>query len=395
MPVSIEKTKLSDIVEKIKVLIVDDSSIMRKLISKIITDDPSFEVVDTAMNGLFALKKIKKFSPDIVLCDLEMPGMDGIEFLKMRNSLDITTPVIVISSLGKSKPEIIFRTIELGACDFIIKPSGSISMDIEVLAEEIRSKIRYYHKKNTITPKQKEIIEAEELKHAEQLLKETDKRSVAIGQAIPRVIENKLSLDEKIKSIRKLKVLAIGISTGGPNALRTILPCFPQNFPLPILIVQHMPPGFTKEFANGLNDICKMKVQEAADGLIAEPGNIYISPGDFHLMIDNEGSRIRLKLDSSPQFDGHRPSVGMLFKSVLTCFGNESINVIMTGMGKDGAFYISELSKNGAIALAQSEASCVVFGMPKVAIEMGGIDEIISLDNLPQRIMELVRLIGT
>jgi two-component system chemotaxis response regulator CheB len=282
----------------------------------------------------------------------------------------------------------------MGACDFIIKPSGSISMDIEMLAEEIRSKIHYYHRKNTITPKQKEVIEAEELKHSEQLLSGKEYSSTYSRSVTPKVVVQKLSLDDKLSAMHKIKIVSIGISTGGPNALRAILPIFPEDFPLPILIVQHMPPGFTKEFANGLNDICKMKVQEASDNLLILPGNIYISPGDFHMTLETDTYGAKIKLDSSPHFDGHRPSVGVLFKSILAVFGIESINVIMTGMGKDGAFYINELSKRGAIALAQSESSCVVYGMPKVAIEMGGIDEIIPLDNIAQRIIELVKRKG-
>lgn len=373
--------------EKIKVLVVDDSSIMRKLIAKIVSDDPKLEVVDTAMNGLFALKKIKKFSPDIVLLDLEMPGMNGLDFLKMRKELVIDTPVIVISSLGKNQPELVFKTIEMGASDFVIKPSGSISMDIENLAEEIRSKIHFYHKKNVLSPKQKEIIEQEELKHAQSLLNEANENKVHIED---NIVTTKATLEEKLKSINEIKLIAIGISTGGPNALRNILPDFPISFPVPIIIVQHMPPGFTKEFAKGLDDICQLNVVEAKDNEEIEDGKIYIAPGDSHVGVSFNGRKMQINLDSSPPINGHKPSVGFLFNSIKDNIAKNCISVIMTGMGRDGANEITELSKKGAITIAQSGNTCVVFGMPKVAIENGGIDEVIPLDKITDRIIEIV-----
>ncbi len=376
---------------KVKVLVVDDSSIMRKLISKIVSEDPELEVVDTAMNGLFALKKIKKFGPDVVLCDLEMPGMNGIEFLKMRKELGIQTPVIVVSSLGKSQPEIIFKTMSMGASDFIIKPSGAISMDIETLAEEIRSKIHYYHRSNILTVEQKKKIEQEELKHSEAILQEYHLQSVK-SQSTP-VIPKK-SLEEKISKIKKIKAICIGISTGGPNALRKILPLFPKNFPLPIFIVQHMPEGFTKEFASGLDEICKMTAQEARDGLIAKPGNIYIAQGNRHLVLKGSSKEIYMGINQEPHCNGHRPSAGVLFLSSKDVLGEECISIIMTGMGKDGAKEINELSAVGAITIAQSANTCVVYGMPKVAVEQGGIDIILPLDDIVPKIQLLIKEIG-
>lgn len=376
--------------EKIKVLVVDDSSIMRKLITKIISTDNDLEVVDTAMNGLFALKKIKKYCPDVVLLDIEMPGMDGIEFLKMRNELGITTPVIVISSLGKSKPETIFRTMELGASDFIIKPSGSISLDIENMSEEIVSKVHYYHKRNLFPSHHCfEIGKKIEYDSSKKLIDEIDKNIISKPSS-----PSTKDITEKIKRIKRIRVLAIGISTGGPNALRTILPRFKKDFPLPILIVQHMPPGFTFEFAKGLNEICTLNVREACDNDEISAGNVYIAPGNRHLEIVYSGLNPRVYLDDSPAYNGHKPSAGKLFNSIKQIYGNEAIALIMTGMGKDGAKAINDLSAIGALTIAQSEETCVVFGMPKVAIEEGGIDKIVDLEKIPDTIFEFLNLVG-
>lgn len=362
---------------------------MRKLITKIVTDDPELNVVDTAMNGLFALKKLKKHNPDVVLLDLEMPDMDGLGFLRMREELGITTPVIVISSLGSTHPEMVFATIAMGASDFIIKPSGSISLDIETLAEEIRSKIHYYHKKNVLTPTQLKEIEKEEAKRSALWLKGVE--DTIQMQAREQKVIVKKHLEEKIDDITDLDLIAIGISTGGPNALRTILPEFNKDFPLPILVVQHMPPGFTAEFAKGLDDICPMQVFEAKDGMILEPSKIYIAPGNLHMCIKLSGSLLKIELEDTSPINSHKPSVEKLFQSILQTSGQNSLNIIMTGMGKDGANAITDLSKAGAICLAQSEESCVVFGMPKVAIEYGGIDEIITLRKIPDRIHHILK----
>ena len=361
---------------------------MRKLISKIVTDDPELSVVDTAMNGLFALKKLKKHNPDVVLLDLEMPDMDGIGFLRMREELGISTPVIVISSMGSTHPEMVFATIAMGASDFIIKPSGSISLDIDTLAEEIRSKIHYYYKKNTRTPNQLKEIDKEEAKRSAQWLKGVED-TIKIKSREEKIIVKK-HLEEKINDIKKLELISIGISTGGPNALRTILPYFKKSFPLPILIVQHMPPGFTAEFAKGLDDICPMQVCEAQDGMIVEPHKIYIAPGDLHMCVRLSGSLLKIELEDTPAINSHRPSVEKLFQSILNTCSNNSLNIIMTGMGKDGANGITDLSKAGAICFAQSQESCVVFGMPKVAIEYGGIDEILSLRQIPERVYQIL-----
>lgn len=391
--------------DKIKVLVVDDSSLMRKLISKIVNSDPQMEVVDTAMNGVFALQKIQKHNPDIILLDIEMPEMDGLEFLRKRREFDISTPVIVLSSLGRSKPHITMQSLDLGAKDFIMKPSGTISMDIETISEEIIAKIKYFHQKDPQRaqkfsipseimhshPMERTIDKTEEVKRADFVRASSQtavKESVSID---PYLVEkHKEEMEKKLSLLHSINIVGIGISTGGPNALRQILPEFPKDFNLPILIVQHMPPGFTKEFAMGLNEICSLDVKEAEDEEPIKKGTIYIAPGDKHMIVGGKEGNARIILTDGPLSCGHKPSVEELFISMAKTYQNKSLAIIMTGMGKDGANGIKHIYQKGGITLAQDETSCVVFGMPKVAIMMGGIDEVISLKDIPNRVLKII-----
>ena len=374
-------------------LVVDDSSLMRKLISKIVESDPALKVIDTAMNGIFALKKIEKHDPDIILLDIEMPEMDGIEFLKKCRELDIDIPVIILSSLGKNRPEITLKCLDLGAKDFIIKTSGTISLDIDSIQPEIISKIKFFYREHP-----KHFLKKDKLKKTLEEMSQKDISLMVEASKEKEEIEFKetplsLDLEKKIKSIPSLEVLTIGISTGGPHALRKIMPFFPSNFPLPILIVQHMPVGFTAEFANNLNEICELIVKEAEDNEIMMPGTVYISPGDKHLLVRTDQINKYISLSNDPPINGHKPSVEPLFDSATEAFKNKLISIIMTGMGKDGAKAIKRVRLNGGITLAQSERTCVVFGMPKVAISENAIDEVIDLDNIPKRILEITSII--
>ncbi len=372
---------------KIKLLVVDDSSVMRKLISQMVGSDPEIEVVATAMNGIFALQKIEKYDPDMILLDIEMPQMDGVEFLIKRRELNIHTPVVVLSSMGRSRPELTLKCIELGASDFIMKPGGAISLDIEQVKEEVIAKIKYFNKKNT-----RREIDHKELKKDIQKIRsahpvDTHSRPSHVHHSAPK--QGNLELKDKINKIRFLELVAIGISTGGPNALREILPTLPADFPLPIVIVQHMPPGFTKEFAKGLDEICQLSCKEAEDGDVIEKGWIYIAPGNKHIIVNDHSGKKKIKLDDSPPVCGHKPSAEYLFENLSEIYGNRVLAAIMTGMGRDGAKGIKKIWKMGGYTIAQNEASCVVFGMPKVAIEEGGIDEVLELHNIPKKIVEI------
>ncbi len=377
-------------------LVVDDSSLMRKLIRKMVEEDPDITVVDTAMNGIFALKKIETRDPDVILLDIEMPEMNGVEFLEKCRELGIEIPIIVLSSLGKNRPELTTKCLTLGAKDFIIKPSGTISMDIELVKEEVNSKIKFFHYELTKQPFKRKGLK----KDIEKLISPKEKQRVTIKtELLPRVEKPKkiaesatIGLNEKLKNIDSIEAVTIGISTGGPYALRKIIPLFPASFPLPILIVQHMPSGFTYEFSKGLDEISPTRVKEAEDGDKIEKGNVYIAPGNRHLIVKRYAGNIIVSLSDSPHVCGHRPSAEVLFDSAITAYGNRMISVIMTGMGKDGARGIKRVSIKGGITLAQSERTCVVFGMPKVAVDIGGIDEIVDLDDIPYKIMEFTSM---
>lgn len=367
--------------EKIQVLVVDDSSLMRKLISNMVTHDPNIEVKDTASNGLIALQKIEKDSFDIILLDIEMPQMNGVEFLMKRKEKGIKIPVVVLSSLGRNRPELTLQCMDLGASNFIMKPSGTISLDIEKVKEEVIANIKHFA---TSSGKATKEAPQKQKTTPEKLKQKTEKKYTPIKEELSSVIEKKL------RKINKLDALAIGISTGGPNALRQILPKFPADFPMPILIVQHMPPGFTREFAKGLNEVCSLNVKEAEEGDVLSRGTVYIAPGDHHMIVNKSKTPYTISLNVDPPVHGHRPSAEVLFENIAETFFNKSICIIMTGMGKDGSRGIKKAWMKGSITLAQNEKTCVVFGMPKVAIEEGGIDEVLPLDGIPDRVLQVV-----
>jgi two-component system chemotaxis response regulator CheB len=378
----------------IKVLVVDDSSLMRKMITQMIVSDPAIEVINTAMNGYFALQKIEKNPPDIILLDIEMPQMDGVEFLKKWKELNIGIPVIVLSSLGKNRPELTVQCIELGAKDFILKPSGTISLDIEMVKEEVIAKIKFFYRKRSDDEKiQKELIKEtiSEIEKSDAISKYYHKsatKEVKIGEKKDIPSGN---LENKLKKVRSIDLVVIGISTGGPNALRKILPLFSyETFKTPIVIVQHMPPGFTKEFSRSLNEISSLTVKEAEDFEPIKEGCVYIAPGGMHMLIDPKGIGHIIRLDDAPPVNGHKPSVEILFNSVAEHISNKSIALIMTGMGKDGARAIKQISLKGGITIAQEENSCVVYGMPKAAVEIGGIDKILDLVDIPQKLQDII-----
>jgi two-component system chemotaxis response regulator CheB len=371
---------------KIKVLVVDDSALMRKLISNIVNKDPDIEVIDTAINGLFALKKLKKLEVDIILLDIEMPEMNGLEFLKMRAELKIETPVIILSSLGAKRPEVTIEALELGAKDFIIKPSGSISMDIENSSSEITSAIKKYggDKYRTKTDFNKIDQELERIVNLHQ----AQKKEVEPKKEYKNLVNNDIDTTQFEQKLKKIQAILIGISTGGPAALRQLFPLL-KNKKYPVLIVQHMPPGFTKEFAKGLNKVTDFIVKEAENGDLVEPGHVYIAPGDKHMgIVHGINHTLKIELSESEPLNGHKPSVEFLFESAASLNLNV-LAIIMTGMGKDGALSLKKLHNMGNPTLAQSPKDCVVFGMPRVAVENGAADKILEINGIADLINHL------
>ncbi|WP_449540027.1 protein-glutamate methylesterase/protein-glutamine glutaminase [Ferdinandcohnia sp. Marseille-Q9671] len=351
---------------KTKVLIVDDSAFMRKLISNFLEEDSRINVVGTARNGIDALDKIEKLHPDVITLDVEMPEMNGIEALK-RIMSEHPLPVVMLSSTTNEGADNTLLAMQLGAVDFIQKPSGPISMDLHLIKNEIVAKVLHAKKVNL------------------DLLKKTP-----ITKKFPtsRVVE--YSKIELVGGRHVNKIVCIGTSTGGPRALQQVLTALPKNYPAPIVIVQHMPQGFTKSLATRLDSLCEITVKEAENGEIVKAGTAYIAPGGYHMKVKKIGTTLALSIDDSEIRNGHRPSVDVLFESVCEIKGIQKIAVIMTGMGSDGAHGLKKLKEYGqVISIAQSQETSIVFGMPKAAIETNLVDRVEALDNIASTVLSL------
>lgn len=342
---------------KIRVLVVDDSALMRKILTVLLSSDPGIEVVGTANDPYIARDKIKKLNPDILTLDIEMPRMDGLTFLEKLMAAR-PMPVLVVSTLTEAGCETTLRALELGAVDFLAKPKLDMQEGMEGLAEALISKV-----KTAVTAK------VQPLKRAK-----------------PGSPANVLQL----KSTALIKttdvIIAIGASTGGPVAIQKLLEVLPPDTP-PVIVTVHMPEKFTTSFAQRLDSICKIRVKEAQDGDSVMPGRALIAAGNYHLTLSRSGARYHAKLNQDPPVRHHRPSVDVMFQSVARFAGSNSVGVILTGMGGDGAEGLLEMKKAGAYTIAQDESSCIVFGMPKEAIKLGGVDKILPLQQIPSEIL--------
>lgn len=364
--------------DDIKVLIVDDSALMRSLIGKIVDKTEGLAIADKAMNGRFALQKLERVQPDIIVLDLEMPEMNGVEFLQERKKRNIDIPVIILSSIAKEGARITMDCLELGASDFVTKPSGSESANLATVAHQLVDLLQAYggqykRKKRSADTKTASVPQD---------------RGLAAGmrstRAAPLFAPPQKAHDKPVpvRQPGKLEIIAIGISTGGPNALREVFSELDERLPQPIVVVQHMPPGFTYEFANSLNKICPLEVKEAQEGDMVKPGRILIAPGGKHLLVEKRPLGVIAHISDAPPQSGHRPSADVLFASVAEQFQNHALGVIMTGMGKDGAASLTRLYQEGSRTIGQDEASAIVYGMPRVAYEMGGVMEQVSLGDM-------------
>jgi two-component system chemotaxis response regulator CheB len=375
---------------QISVLIVDDSAMMRNLIGRIVESHDELTVAGKAMNGMFALQKIPRLQPDVIVLDLEMPEMNGIEFLKELNIQKIDIPVIVLSAIATKGAKVTIEALSLGASDFITKPSGSISHDIQSVGTKLIELLLVYGKdyrkrSGSLAPKPalRPSLTLSKPLDDKPVIKKTDTH-INIGT----------NHWEKVKAgpePKKVQLMVIGISTGGPNALRKIFANFDADLPIPVIVVQHMPAGFTEEFAKSLNRICPLEVKEAADGDLLKPGRILIAPGDFHVVVSRKSLGTIVNVISTDPVNGHRPSVDVLFESVAKEFRNETIAAIMTGMGRDGARQIGKIYGEGGITIAQDEESSIVYGMPKVAVEHEYIKHIVPLDHMAETLCRLAK----
>jgi two-component system, chemotaxis family, protein-glutamate methylesterase/glutaminase len=338
--------------DRIRVLVVDDSALMRKLIPAILARDPSIEVVGTAMDGAFALKKIEELHPDVVTLDLEMPRMDGMETLRMimRRA---PMPVVLFSTHSKEGAYATFKALTLGAIDFVAKPLEAAAGHLESIADQLIDKIKVAKR--------------------------------AAGRKLPPAVVSDEPIHQKKKSKTPLppnRIIAIGISTGGPNALQYVLSQIPADFPANILVVQHMPEGFTEMFAKRLDECCPLEIQEAKSGDLLLAGRALICPGNRHLMVRRMPRGDMAVLSDGPPVNGHRPSADVLFHSVAQQFGLTAVGLLMTGMGEDGAEGLGAIKASGGMTIAQSEDTCVVSGMPRAAITKGYAHKVIPLDGL-------------
>ena len=330
---------------------VDDSALMRKLIPQILERDSMIQVVGTAMDGQFALKKIGDLRPDVVTLDLEMPRMDGIETLReimKRYGL----PVIIVSAHTKAGAAATFRALSIGAFDFVAKPRDVLSAQLEGIAQELSGKIRVAAASRKVRP-------------------------AAAAEAAPP--PRKMKLEHRIAE----QAVAIGLSTGGPNALRYLLSRLPPEFPAAVLVVQHMPEGFTETLARRLDEECALEVKEAQSGDLLLTGRVLICPGNRHIKIRRMPLGNIAVLTDEVAVKGHRPSVDVLFNSLAHEFGAAGVAVLMTGMGEDGADGMGEVKARGGTTIAQNEESCVVYGMPRAAIERGHASKILPLESIP------------
>jgi two-component system chemotaxis response regulator CheB len=359
--------------EKIKVLIVDDSALVRQTLESILSSDPMIEIVGVAADPYVAVERIKECVPDVITLDIEMPRMDGLTFLKKLMSQH-PIPVVIISTLTQKGTDSALLALEYGAVEIFAKPKVNTRDLLEKAKIELCDKVKAA---------------------AQSKLR---RRTPSANTSSSSEVAPKLSADAVIQrgSVSSLvatteTVIAVGASTGGTEALKVFLEGFPADCP-GIVVVQHMPEMFTKQFSQRLNDICKVSVKEAENGDKVLRGHVLIAPGGKHLILKRSGAVYHVEVVDGPLVNRHRPSVDVLFRSVARYAGKNVIGVILTGMGDDGAKGMLEMKEAGAYTVAQDEASCVVFGMPKEAIKLGGVDKILPLIEISKHVLSKVKI---
>lgn len=354
----------------IKVVVVDDSALVRSLLTEIINKQPDMRCIGTANDPLQAREIIRELNPDVITLDVEMPKMDGLEFLSRLMRLR-PMPVVMVSTLTEQGAETTLRALEMGAVDFVAKPRVGVASGLQTLGDEIVEKIRIASKARI-------------------------RRHVTVTAAAPSVQPASTAPPIQSPLLARLsteKIICIGASTGGTEAIKDILVELPADAPA-IVITQHMPAGFTTSFAARLDSLCHMRVAEAVNGQRILPGHVYIAPGGTQFSIERSGANYVAVVDDAPPVNRHKPSVEVLFRSCARVLGPNAIGVMLTGMGGDGAVAMKEMRDAGSYNLAQDEASCVVFGMPKMAIQQGAVHEILPLKAIAKALMERISSAG-
>jgi two-component system, chemotaxis family, protein-glutamate methylesterase/glutaminase len=353
---------------KTRVLIIDDSALVRSVLTEIVNREPDLQAVGSAPDPLVAREMIRALNPDVLTLDIEMPKMDGLDFLERLMRLR-PTPVVMVSTLTERGAEATLKALELGAVDFVAKPRVGIAAGIQALAADICDKIR--------------IASRVRLSRQVRGASPDSPSAGEAGKAVPA----------HYSRISTEKLIAIGASTGGTEAIREVISRLSADSPA-VLVTQHMPPGFTRSFAARLNGLCRMTVSEAVHGERVLPGHVYIAPGDHHMKLAKSGADYVIELDDGAPVNRHRPSVEVLFHSVAALAGQNALGVMLTGMGKDGAAGMLEMKHAGSFNIAQDEASCVVFGMPKEAIAAGGVDEVLPVTRIAERLQSRLAEMG-
>lgn len=348
---------------RIRVLIVDDSALMRQLIGDIIKTDPRLEVAGTARDGRDALTQIQKLKPDLVTMDVEMPNMDGLKALEEIMRV-CPLPVVMVSSLTQAGAETTLKALNLGCVDFVPKPSGSISINIKEVGRELIEKI---------------------IAASTAQIKPLSKFGMKSFSGVRMAPPSSMGLP------RRIDIVAIASSTGGPMALSDLIPKLPAKFPVPIVITQHMPKEFTGSFAKRLNDSSKVEVLEGFAGLTLKPGRVVIAPGGSHLLIKRRSGTAICDLSDAPPVLSVKPAANIMFLSIADEYGGNVLTVILTGMGRDGTDGAIALKRLGAYVIAESQKTCVVYGMPKAAVDAGVVDEILPLNEIPDAMVRLVK----
>jgi len=362
-----------------RVLVVDDSAFMRKLIPAILSRDPEIEVAGTAMDGVFALEKVGRLRPDVVTLDLDMPRMPGLEALRLlveRHGV----PVLVLSTYSQKGARLTLEALELGAVDFLAKPRGAGPAGLEALGDELIRKVKMAAR---VAPRRLVGPPADGERGRRKGEGGTESPAARIPLSAFRTPHSQAGAAATAED-----VVAIGISTGGPQALSFMLPQLPRDYPAAILVVQHMPQGFTRMFANRLGQLAQLEVREAQDGDLVRPGRVLVAPGNLHLTVVRKRLGVVAALTAGASVNRHRPSVDVLFRSVAAAYGKRATGLLMTGMGDDGAEGLAQIRAAGGTTLVQSEESCVVAGMPRAAMERHCVDRVVPLEDLAQALID-------
>lgn len=362
----------------IKVVVIDDSAFMRKALAAMLSKDPEIEVVGAARDGEEGLEMIRRHQPDVVTLDIEMPRMDGLTALR-HIMMEMPRPVLMVSSLTTEGAEATLKAMELGAVDFIPKQLSKVSLDIVKIEDDLRAKVKLIAKRR---------MSHLSLSSLTARVRAAGAAGAAQAGAASAAPAERPSRAARPGGSQTRDLVAIGVSTGGPPAVQKVLSVLPKDFPAGILIAQHMPAAFTGPFAKRLDSVCQITVKEAEDGERLQHGVAYVAPGGKHLRLDQKVSRIDVRVVEEPREALYKPSATVLFDSVAAGVGRRGLGVVLTGMGSDGLDGMKALKAKGGRALAQSDSTCVVYGMPKAIVDAGLADEIVDIDEMGEAILQ-------